>query len=96
MKNRIGKSIFWIIPLAAYASALVLNAMGYSIWLPSCPIYTYTGMECFGCGMNRAIIALLQGEWREAYGYNAYLIWYLLAGIFIILYIFKQHKPNTV
>ncbi len=36
-------------------------------WLESnmlpCPYAKYFGFDCFGCGMQRAIIALLKGDW---------------------------------
>jgi hypothetical protein len=35
-----------------------------------CLIKRFFGVECYGCGMTRALSALLHGEWRAALAYN--------------------------
>lgn len=32
-----------------------------------CPYKSLTGIDCLGCGMQRAFIALLQGHFRESF-----------------------------
>jgi hypothetical protein len=58
--------IVWII-----APAVILFLFYY---YPSCIFYRLTGLFCPGCGLRRAISALLYGNWREAAGYNFLLI----------------------
>ncbi|MEZ3518508.1 MAG: DUF2752 domain-containing protein [Muribaculaceae bacterium] len=53
-----------------------------SIWMPKCMIHTLTGWQCPGCGISRALHALLHGHFAEAIRYNYFLLLsipYLLA-----------------
>ena len=43
-------------------------------WMPKCPVRFFTGLDCPGCGSQRAIHALLHGELYEALGHNAMLV----------------------
>lgn len=43
-------------------------------WFPFCPFKALTGLECPGCGSQRAAHALLHGEIGEAFRYNALFI----------------------
>jgi hypothetical protein len=35
-----------------------------------CVFHRLTGWECPGCGMTRAFLRLLRGDWRGAWGFN--------------------------
>ena len=41
---------------------------------PQCTFFSLTGYKCPGCGSQRAIHALLNGNVKEAFGYNAMLL----------------------
>jgi hypothetical protein len=63
--------------LAAVLSALAAtSALLYRFppthygFYPVCPIHQYTGWLCPGCGMTRALAALLRGNLREALHWN--------------------------
>lgn len=57
---------------------LLLKLLG---WLPSqCPFRTVTGLPCPGCGLTRASMALLRGDWKAAFAYHAFV------GVFVILW----------
>ncbi len=45
------------------------NPVGHSFF-PKCPFYALTGLDCPGCGSQRAFYALLHGHLLEAAGYN--------------------------
>jgi hypothetical protein len=57
----------------------------YSFY-PRCPIYALTGWQCPGCGMTRAVAALLHGRLFEALHWNplAPVILVLLAWFFCV------------
>jgi hypothetical protein len=50
--------------LAAGVSQIALVASGLPGW--PCPFQEALGLPCPGCGLSRACVALLHGEWREA------------------------------
>lgn len=66
-----------ILLLAGGALLLVLLAVyafvdpSQAWWMPKCPVYTFTGWQCPGCGSQRAVHALLQGDFSEAFAHNA-------------------------
>ena len=68
--NRTGR-----IALLAVAAAL----FGVAVWsdLPLCPIAGSLGVPCPGCGLTRATLALLHGDWQGALRFHP-LIWLLL------------------
>lgn len=41
---------------------------------PKCPFHLLTGLECPGCGSQRAIHCLLNGEFAMALHYNALIV----------------------
>ncbi|HWZ82150.1 MAG TPA: DUF2752 domain-containing protein [Terriglobales bacterium] len=55
--------------LAAAASLYWLPPWRYSFY-PRCPFFALTGMECPGCGMTRALAALLDGQFAVSWHYN--------------------------
>ena len=48
------------------------------VWMPHCIVKTYTGLDCPGCGSQRAVHALLHGDISGAFRYNAFLFVALL------------------
>lgn len=43
-------------------------------FMPKCIFYHLTGWECPACGIQRAIYALLHGDFMKAIGYNYFLL----------------------
>ena len=41
---------------------------------PKCPCHLLTGLECPGCGSQRAVHCLLNGDLPQAFHYNALLV----------------------
>lgn len=57
-----------------------------SWWMPQCPFLRITGLMCPGCGAQRALHALLQGDVAAAFRFNPFLLTIVpLAGIFLLL-----------
>lgn len=62
-----------LVLLAILAFYMIVDP-GQLSWAPKCPVHTLTGYDCPGCGSQRAVHALLQGEFREAWNHNALLL----------------------
>lgn len=65
----------------------------HEAWAPKCPFKLLTGWSCGGCGGQRAVHALLHGRWREAIGYNLYLVY--AAPYFLLLIANEYLLPRT-
>lgn len=62
---------FLLAGLLGVVGILVNHTPGESPWLPSCPFHALTGLFCPGCGITRALHALLHGEFVKAFSMNA-------------------------
>ena len=63
--------------LALLAGLGVLAALSFlqpqlvQQWMPPCLVTTVLGIEeCWGCGMTRAVLACLHGDFSAAWAYN--------------------------
>ena len=54
-----------------------LCAAGLGGW--PCPFYKVTGLPCPGCGLGRATVRLLHGDWRQALRLHAFAPFLLCA-----------------
>ena len=43
-------------------------------WFPKCPFYVTTSLYCPGCGSQRAIHAILHGNFSKALGHNILIL----------------------
>ena len=43
-------------------------------FFPRCPFHMLTGLDCPGCGSQRAVHSLLHGDVSTAFGYNQLLV----------------------
>ena len=59
----------------------VTVAVGLRVY---CPIRHVTGIPCPGCGMSRALVCLLRGDWKGYAYYNPALLPCLTAVFFLI------------
>ena len=60
------------VALAVCAAYYLLDPAGGL--LPRCPFKAATGLDCPGCGAQRALHAALHGDLRAAAGYNLLLV----------------------
>lgn len=58
-----------------------------------CPTKKYLGIECFGCGMQRAIALLLRGDFEGAFNMFPAIYTTILFFFFVILH-FIDRKRN--
>jgi len=59
--------------------------------MPKCPFKLITGLNCPGCGIQRAIYALLHGHIVEAIQYNYFLLY---SGPYAMLFIVEWILPK--
>ena len=91
---RIGSrlAILLLVPVVLYAIPVESVFEGESI----CLIKRFFGVECWGCGITRAIFSLLYGRFVEAWSYNHLVVvvfpLLLLSWIYNILCCMKELK----
>lgn len=56
-------AVFWL---------MMTQTPGESAWLPPCMFHAATGLFCPGCGITRAIHALVHGDIARAFSMNAF------------------------
>lgn len=62
--------------------------------LLSCFFKTNFGIECLGCGMQRALIELLKGNFSASLNYNISLIPFILMIIALITQLIIKHPKG--
>jgi hypothetical protein len=73
MSKSILYAFFVIFLCGAIVAMYFLNPIDY-IWMPKCPTKMIFGINCPGCGLQRAAHALLHGHIKEAIGYNLFFV----------------------
>lgn len=69
----------------------LLNPSSY--WfMPKCPFKLISGLNCPGCGIQRAIHAMLHGKFTEAITYNYYLVY---SGPYATSFVFVWLMPKN-
>lgn len=75
LSDKYRRILIAFICLGAFALGLLyLNAGPESGLYPRCLFKSLTGLSCPGCGSQRAAHALLGGDIRSAFGFNALLM----------------------
>jgi hypothetical protein len=63
--------------------------------LSTCFFVKYFGIECPSCGMQRALIALLKGEFSDSLQYNPALIPFLASILMLIFHLVFKLKHGA-
>lgn len=66
-------------------------------YLLPCPFKSLTGMDCPGCGLQRSVLALVQGNFSESFHFYPALIPVIITFIFLFLHLkFRFNKGAKV
>ena len=65
-----------------------------SSFFPSCPFKSVTGLDCPGCGSQRAIHELLHLNFKKAFEYNALLVLSVPYLLLLIVFNFESVKQR--
>ena len=84
MKTRMDFVIFAAAVVALYALSHVTGI--------GCPIKFFTGISCGGCGMTRALAALVSLRIRDAFYYHPLV---LVPPIYCVLYALEQNRKPS-
>jgi hypothetical protein len=61
----------------------------------SCPYNKYFGIDCFGCGMQRSVVALLKGDFVESFYMYPALIPMLFMFLLLITHLVFKFKNGA-
>ncbi len=67
--------------IAGCAYVAVADPNRPSSWYPVCPFKALTGLDCPGCGITRALHALLTGHPLRAFDHNALVMLVVVVGL---------------
>ena len=102
LKNQIYSPILGAVAQNKLAGLLVTGAAGLQIglvhWgLPGwqCPLLYTLGIPCPGCGLTRAIDALLQGNWHRSWELHAFAPILMIALLILAGSVVLPPKPRT-
>jgi hypothetical protein len=75
----------WIIVLLAAAILMLvaLTAWGVTAW--QCPVRSTLGVICPGCGLTRAMVLSVQGQWQASFDLHAFAPIFLGIGIILAI-----------
>ena len=65
-----------------------------SSFFPSCPFKSVTGLDCPGCGSQRAIHELLHSNFKKAFEYNALLVLSIPYLLLLMVFNFESVKQR--
>ncbi len=70
-----------ILPLLFVGYYQLTNITTEGSFIPQCYLKKFTGLLCIFCGGQRAVDSILEGQWREALQFNAFLTVFLPFGM---------------
>lgn len=80
----------WLEP--AVILLILFGAVAFGSW--RCPILAVTGHPCPGCGMTRALTALLRLDFAAAWGYHPMLFLLLPAAALSLVGLLRRWSPR--
>lgn len=89
------KKGIWFLVIAAAGIIFFVFDPSVSALFPKCPFRMLTGLQCPGCGSQRAIHALLHLDIAAAFRYNALLVVSIpVVALLLAAEAYRQKKPE--
>ena len=87
------KKMLFVLTILLFGGVVLYLLNPSSYWfMPKCPFKLITGLNCPGCGIQRAIHAMLHGKFTEAITYNYYLVY---SGPYATSFVFVWLMPKN-
>lgn len=70
------RDLMWLLAVAGVVIVVIYGLFDPVVWgsyFPACAIHKVFGISCPSCGTQRALHALLQGDFKEAISYNYFV-----------------------
>ena len=83
--GKLAYDLFWALVVVTFL--FFINYLIFDTLYLRCLIKEFTGYDCPACGVQRAVVSLFKGEFKQAFWYNPYLA--LLSPGIAALYIFS-------
>lgn len=93
MKRLIIIALFVIIPVLVISLYFFYNETN-SGWSMQCTLYQFTGLQCPGCGGQRALHYLLHGNLTKALRCNVLFVLFLPFFLYLYLIMFQTYGLN--
>ncbi|SEF74421.1 Protein of unknown function [Halpernia humi] len=96
-KKNINSILFFVFILGGLGFYYFANPLSNSYFI-KCPFKTLSGLDCPGCGSQRALHALLHGDIYRAFSYNLLFVLaipYVFVGILFEWFGLKNRYPKT-
>ena len=93
MNTRLRNGLICIFVLIGIAVLYWFNPEDY-MWMPKCPTKLLFNIDCPGCGFQRAIHAILHGEFKRAFALNPFL--FLAAPYAIIALLYENIRSYKI
>lgn len=71
--SKLNLYLIFVLACGVLLALYFLNPVDY-VWMPKCPTKMLLGINCPGCGFQRAAHAFVHGHIKEAIGYNLFFV----------------------
>lgn len=81
--------------LTALAAVYFIFDPVQTVWMPKCIMHTLTGLDCPGCGAQRAVHAMLHGHLADAFRANAFIVvLFPYLALMLVAEIYRNRLPR--
>ncbi|MFN8396230.1 MAG: DUF2752 domain-containing protein [Bacteroidia bacterium] len=75
---------------------MITMTEGIQAWMLPCPVKAWAGVDCPGCGFQRSLWALVQGDLVESWSHYPPLIPFLLTMVLVVVWVRSKWQHRQV